>query len=166
MDGTEPKKESSSLRLGKALISKDFAPLGDKYYSPPSHVRQLRNRTVDSWVSGLAPTHFEAPWQNVSSLTMKLYISSLSEEHMKENAGCATALGPQNPVLDLQRQGGVQAGTADSDLQGRADSGKGAVSTTDLCLYLSTCFKQEEWLAVQLPGSSKALRGTAKQAFA
>lgn len=43
VDGTEPKRESSSLRLGRALISKDFAPLGDKYCSAPLQVRKLRN---------------------------------------------------------------------------------------------------------------------------
>lgn len=97
---------------------------------------------------------------------MKLYISSLSEGHMKENPGSGTAVTPQNPVLDLQCQGGVQSGTTESDLQVRVDSGKGTVTTPDLCLCLSICIRQEEWLAVELPVSGKTLRGTAKQSFA
>lgn len=51
---------------------------------------------------------------------MKLDISSLSEGHMRENPGSATVLTSQNLVLDLQCQGGVQVGTAESDLQVRA----------------------------------------------
>lgn len=43
----------------------------------------------------------------------------MSEGHMTENPGSATALTAQNPALDLQCQGGVQVGTAESDLQVR-----------------------------------------------
>lgn len=85
---------------------------------------------------------------------------------MKENPGSATALAPENPVLEIQSQRSVQVGRTESDLPVRADSGKGTVSTTDLCIYLSTCLKQEEWLAVKLPGSGKTLSGAAKQSFA
>lgn len=76
VDWTKPQRKSNSLGLRNASISKDFAPLGNKYHSPTLQMRQLRNRTVGSRVSGPAPIHIEAPLKNTSSLIMKLHNSS------------------------------------------------------------------------------------------